>query len=241
MREQSGREKASVLVVEDEPALVETLQYNLERAGYRVYTAGDGVTALEVARREQPDLILLDIMLPGMDGYDVCRLLRREMDVPILMLTARDEEIDKLLGLEIGADDYITKPFSMRELMARVKAHLRQAERLRAVPADGDADSPQVLRAGDVEIDLSRREVRRAGRLQPLKPKEFDLLVFFARNRGKVLSREEILSNVWGWSFSGGSRTVDVHVRWLRQKIEEDPKKPARIVTVRNAGYRFEG
>ncbi len=193
-----------VLVVEDEPTLVETLEYNLTRQGYDVCTAADGLAALEVARRERPDLIVLDIMLPGLDGFEVCRILRREMSVPILMLTARADEVDKVVGLEVGADDYLTKPFSMRELLARVKV-LRQGEPLR------------------------------------LKPKEHDLLVFLARNRGLVLSRDLILERVWGWDFGGGSRTVDVHVRWLREKIEPDPACPTRIVTVRGVGYRFEG
>jgi len=231
-----------VLVVEDEPVLLETLEYNLARQGYEVCTAADGPTALEVAREEQPDLIVLDIMLPGMDGFEVCRTLRPEMSVPILMLTARDEEIDKVVGLEVGADDYMTKPFSMRELMARVKALLR---RVRLDREELTAESAEVgserLAFGDLTIDLARCEVLREGEPLHLKPKEHDLLVFLARNRGIVLSRDLILERVWGWDYGGGSRTVDVHVRWLREKIEPDPASPFRIVTVRGVGYRFEG
>jgi DNA-binding response OmpR family regulator len=230
------------LVVEDEPVLLETLEYNLTRQGYEVCTAADGPAALEVAREEQPDLIVLDVMLPGMDGFEVCRTLRPEMSVPILMLTARDEEIDKVVGLEVGADDYMTKPFSMRELMARVKALLR---RVRLDREELTAESAEVgserLAFGDLTIDLARCEVLREGEPLHLKPKEHDLLVFLARNRGIVLSRDLILERVWGWDYGGGSRTVDVHVRWLREKIEPDPASPSRIVTVRGIGYRFEG
>jgi DNA-binding response OmpR family regulator len=231
-----------VLVVEDEPVLLETLEYNLTRQGYEVCTAADGPTALEVARKERPDLIVLDVMLPGMDGFEVCRTLRPEMSVPILMLTARDEEIDKVVGLEVGADDYMTKPFSMRELVARVKALLR---RVRLDREELAAESTEVgserLAFGDLTIDLARCEVLREGEPLHLKPKEHDLLVFLARNRGIVLSRDLILERVWGWDYGGGSRTVDVHVRWLREKIEPDPASPSRIVTVRGVGYRFEG
>jgi len=231
-----------VLVVEDEPVLLETLEYNLTRQGYEVCTAADGPTALEVAREERPDLIVLDVMLPGMDGFEVCRTLRPEMSVPILMLTARDEEIDKVVGLEVGADDYMTKPFSMRELVARVKALLR---RVRLDREELAAESAEVgserLAFGDLTIDLARCEVLREGEPLHLKPKEHDLLVFLARNRGIVLSRDLILERVWGWDYGGGSRTVDVHVRWLREKIEPDPASPSRIVTVRGVGYRFEG
>ncbi len=233
--------KETVLVVEDEPTLLETLEYNLTRQGYRVVTATDGVMAVEQARRERPDVIILDIMLPKMDGFEVCRTLRKEMNVPILMLTARDEEIDKVVGLEVGADDYMTKPFSMRELMARVKALLRRVRLIREDMAAATAPEPERLVFGDLTLDLSRGEVRLGERPVPLKPKEYDLLVFLARNRGMVLSRDLILERVWGWDFAGGTRTVDVHVRWLRKKIEADPANPTRIVTVRGMGYRFEG
>ncbi len=229
-----------ILVVEDEPTLVETLEYNLSRQDYEVITAMDGQEALDLARREHPDLVVLDLMLPTIDGIEVCRLLRQEMNVPILMLTARDEEVDKVVGLEVGADDYMTKPFSMRELMARVKALLRRERLIRQELAAGTIDQ-QILTSGDLTVDLSRREVKRAGEVLNLKPREYELLVFLVRHRGMVLSRQLILERVWGWDYDGGSRTVDVHVHWLRERIEPDPKNPRRIVTVRGVGYRFEG
>jgi DNA-binding response OmpR family regulator len=231
-----------VLVVEDEPTLVDTLEYNLSRQDYEVVTAMDGRMALEVARQERPDLIVLDLMLPGIDGVEICRILRQEMNVPILMLTARDEEIDKIVGLEVGADDYMTKPFSMRELLARVKALLRRERLIREeLSSEDEVPVQRVLVFGDLSIDMSRREVQREGTNLHLKPREYELLVFLARHRGMVLSRDLILERVWGWDYDGGSRTVDVHVHWLREKIEPDPKDPTRIVTVRGVGYRFEG
>jgi len=231
-----------ILVVEDEPTLLETLEYNLTRQGYQVYTAADGLAALEVAQRERPDAIVLDIMLPGLDGFEVCRILRREMSVPILMLTARDDEVDKIVGLEVGADDYLTKPFNMRELLARVKALLRRVHLIREeLAAKGGEVGAEKLTFGDLTLDLSRGEALRSGQPLHLKPKEYELLVFLVRNRGLVLSRALILERVWGWDYVGGSRTVDVHVRWLREKIEPDPGHPTRIVTVRGVGYRFEG
>jgi DNA-binding response OmpR family regulator len=231
-----------ILIVEDEPVLQETLAYNLTRQGYLVETAGDGQTAVNTARRTEPDLILLDIMLPGIDGFEVCRLIRQEMNVPILMLTARDDEIDRVIGLEIGADDYITKPFSMRELMARVKAQLRRMRLMRQeTETPAEAPAKEIMRFGNLKLDLARREVSVDDKVLALKPKEFDLLLYFARHRGQALSREQILEEVWGWNYAGGSRTVDVHVRWLRAKIELEPTQPSRIVTVRGAGYRFEG
>jgi DNA-binding response OmpR family regulator len=237
-----------VLVVEDEPALLETLIYNLTRQGYETSQATDGNQALEVARGEQPDLVVLDIMLPGIDGFEVCRILRQETSVPILMLTARDDVVDKVVGLEVGADDYMTKPFSMREFLARVKAMMRR-ERLIREEVEAETDNGAVphdkqrkqLAFDDLVIDLARREVRLDGEPIRLKPKEYDLLLFLARNRGIALSRDLILERVWGWEHHGGSRTVDVHVRWLRAKIEPDPAEARRIVTVRGIGYRFEG
>jgi DNA-binding response OmpR family regulator len=229
-----------ILIVEDEPALQETLIYNLEKQGYHVESAGDGKTALDIARRIEPNLVVLDIMLPIMDGFEVCRVLRQETNVPILMLTAKDEEIDRVIGLEIGADDYLTKPFSMREFLARVKALLRRV-RLDRSESSETVVATEILYYDNLEIDLSRREVRINHNPLALKPKEYDLLLFLAKHKGKVLSRELILERVWGWDFSGGSRTVDVHVRWLREKIEANPTTPGRIVTVRGAGYRFEG
>jgi DNA-binding response OmpR family regulator len=231
-----------VLVVEDEPTLVDTLEYNLSRQDYEVLTAMNGREALATARAERPDVIVLDLMLPGIDGIEVCRILRQEMSVPILMLTARDEEVDKVVGLEVGADDYMTKPFSMRELLARVKALLRRERLIREeLSADGETREEKPLVFGDLSIDMSRREVIRDGESLHLKPREYDLLVFLARHRGMVLSRDLILERVWGWDYDGGSRTVDVHVHWLRAKIEPDPKRPTRIVTVHGVGYRFEG
>lgn len=234
--------KDKILVVEDELALRETLEYNLVRQGYEVCAAADGLTALDLARQEQPDLILLDVMLPGMDGFEVCRVLRQEMNVPILMLTAKADEIDKVVGLEVGADDYLTKPFSMRELMARIKALLRRVRMLRETLAEKQQEpETEQLRFDNLVIDLTRREVHCQGDLVHLKPKEYDLLLFLAQNQGRVLSRDQILQDVWGWEYSGGTRTVDVHVRWLREKIESDPSNPLRIITVRGVGYRFEG
>lgn len=231
----------TVLVVEDEPALQDTLAYNLTRQGYNVETVGDGQAALHSARKNQPDLIVLDLMLPILDGFEVCRILRQEMNVPILILTARDDEIDRVIGLELGADDYLTKPFSMREFLARVKALLRRVRLDREERDQQEASVKEVLQFGNLNIDLTRREVRLHEAPLAVKPKEFELLLFLARHRGQVLTRELILERVWGWDFSGGSRTVDVHIRWLREKIEEDPAQPERIVTVRGAGYRFEG
>jgi DNA-binding response OmpR family regulator len=232
----------NILVVEDDTSLRETLTYNLSRQEYNVQAVGDGLTALAAARNNQPDLVLLDLMLPGMDGFEVCRILRQEMNIPILILTARDDEIDRVIGLEIGADDYITKPFSMRELMARVKAHLRRERLIREeVGSQQDATSLNVLTFGNLTLDLTRREVLLDNAPIAFKPKEFDLLLFMAQHRRQALSRQFLLERVWGWEFGGGTRTVDVHVHWLREKIESDPSKPSRIVTVRGSGYRFEG
>jgi DNA-binding response OmpR family regulator len=235
----------SILIVEDEPALRDTLSYNLKKDGFSVEAVGDGRAAIESARRLQPDLIVLDLMLPGIDGFEVCRILRREMITPILMLTARDDEIDRVVGLEVGADDYLTKPFSMRELMARVKAQLRRSRLLREEldksSMDGSEKPQEKLSFKDLVINLTRREVTRDGAPLALRPQEYELLVFFAKHKGQMLSREFILERVWGWDFIGDSRTVDVHVRWLRQKIETNASEPKRIVTVRGGGYRFEG
>ena len=233
----------TILVVEDEPALRDTLTYNLKKDGFTVETVGDGRSALEAARRLKPDLVVLDIMLPELDGFEVARILRKEMTTPILMLTARDDEIDRVVGLEVGADDYLTKPFSMRELMARVKAQIR---RTRLVREEIEKSAQPIIKHETLSFDkliisVSRREVTLHGAPLALKPKEYELLFFFAEHKGHMLSREFILERVWGWDFIGDSRTVDVHVRWLRQKIEEDPSNPSRIVTVRGGGYRFEG
>jgi DNA-binding response OmpR family regulator len=235
--------RETVLVVEDEPSLQETLTYNLKKEGYNVEAVGDGLLALDSARQLKPDLIVLDLMLPGMDGFEVCRTLRREMTTPILMLTARDDEIDRVVGLEVGADDYLTKPFSMRELMARVKAQLRRARLIREELKRQPESLPQQERLvfDNLGINITRREATLDGQPLHLKPKEYELLLFLAGHRGQMLSREFILERVWGWDYIGDSRTVDVHVRWLRQKIEADPARPERIITVRGGGYRFEG
>jgi len=231
-----------VLVVEDERSLREALEYNLTRRGYEVCVASDGFEALKVARNELPNIVVLDIMLPGLDGFDVCRILRQEMSMPILMLTARTDETDRVVGLEVAADDYLTKPFSMREFLARIKALLRRVRLVREeMAAESDAISAERLIFEDLTIDLARREVLLQGETLRLKPKEYELLLFLARHKGVLLSRELILERVWGWEYVGGSRTVDVHVRWLREKIEPDPAHPTRIMTVRGAGYRFEG
>lgn len=228
--------QSRILVVEDEETLLFTLAHNLRREGYKVITAARGDDALELARSAKPDLILLDVMLPGVDGMQICRLLRRDTNVPIIMVTALGGEGDRVAGLDTGADDYIAKPFSMRELLARVRALLRRASP--GAPATASADSTVV---GDLTIDRERREVRKDGVPIHLKPKEYELLLFFVQHPGKVFSREQILDEVWGYDFYGGPRTVDVHIRWLRQKIEDAPAQPERLRTVRGSGYIFEG
>lgn len=242
-----------ILLVEDDQTLSETVEYNLQRQGHEVVKAADGRAALHQARVEKPELILLDIMLPHLDGFEVCRILRKEMAVPIIMLTARTDEVDKVVGLEMGADDYITKPFSMRELMARVKAMQRRIRLIREeVSAEHDAELAELAEAerpnpakalefGNLVIDVQRHEVLLNEEPIRMKPKEYELLAFLARHRGIALSRDLILERVWDWAYDGNSRTVDVHVRWLREKIEVDPTTPKRIVTVRGIGYRFEG
>jgi DNA-binding response OmpR family regulator len=232
----------TILVVEDEPALQATLAYNLEKEGYSVEVAGDGRAGVDAARRLQPDVIVLDLMLPELDGYEVARIVRSEMSAAILMLTARAEEIDRVVGLEVGADDYLTKPFSMRELLARVKSLIRRTRLIREEKAQlGVATAAEKMEFGNLVIDTARREVTQDNTPLRLKPKEYELLLFLGQHKGRMLTREFILERVWGWDFIGDSRTVDVHVRWLRQKIEPDPSVPQRIVTVRGGGYRFEG
>ena len=232
---------ADVLVVEDEESLLHTLRYNLTRAGHVVRLCTNGAKALELARAQPPDLLLLDLMLPDLDGLEVTRALRRDSSnpalsrLPILMLTARDAEIDKVVGLEVGADDYLTKPFSMHELLARVKALMRRSEMSSA--ADGEAQSN--VQAGDLELDMAAHRALLGGKPLHLKPREFDLLRYFMQHPGQVHSRERLLLRVWGFEFVGDTRTVDVHVRWLRGKIERDPTRPERIQTVRGVGYLF--
>jgi DNA-binding response OmpR family regulator len=220
-----------VLIVEDDATLLETIAYNLKQEGYAVLTASDGITGLETARLEKPDLVVLDLMLPQLDGLSVCRALRREMTIPIIILTARAGEVDRIVGLDSGADDYIVKPFMLGEFLARVRAALRR----------GASVTPTRLVAEDLVLDLVARRAHRAERELTLSPKEFDLLAELIRHKGAVLSRDLLLQRVWGFDFVGDSRTVDVHIRWLREKIENDPANPTRIQTVRGIGYRFEG
>ena len=222
-----------ILLVEDDETLRKTLAYNLEKEGYKVHQTHDGADALSMARDDEPDLIVLDVMLPSLDGLSVCRILRKESEVPIVMLTARDSEVDRIIGLEIGADDYIVKPFSLGEFLARVRAILRRTPSPRAVTDQ--------LESGDLMLDLIARRAFRNGDELRLTHKEFDLLASLMRNRGAVLSRDLLLEKVWNYEYTGETKTVDVHVRWLREKIEEDPSQPKRIVTVRGVGYRFEG
>ncbi len=222
-----------VLLVEDDPNMRKSLMYNLEKEGYTVVQTGDGAEALELARDQNPDLVVLDIMLPNLDGLSICRILRNESDTPIVMLTARDSEVDRIVGLEIGADDYIVKPFSLGEFLARVRAVLRRSPSTHAVNDQ--------LESSDLKLDLIGRKASRGTDELRLTHKEFDLLAMLMRNKGAVLSRDLLLERVWGYEYSGETKTVDVHVRWLREKIEEDPSQPRRIVTVRGVGYRFEG
>lgn len=224
-----------ILVVDDEETMVRSLSTLLAQEGYDVAVAADGPQALEAARAERPDLILLDVMLPGMDGLDVCRQIRTWSVVPIIMLTAKTAEVDKVVGLEVGADDYVTKPFSSRELVARVKAHLRRAQ----MQAQGAQE--ERLAAGDVEIDVGSRQVTVAGKDVALSPKEFDLLKVLVGHAGRVLGRDFLLNTVWGQDFFGDTRTLDVHIRWLREKTEDNPSRPIRIETVHGVGYRFRG
>ena len=226
----------TILIVEDDKPLIDVLKYHLTKEGYNVVTAFDGSQALKVARSNRPDIILLDVMLPKMDGFEVCRILRKEMTVPIIMLTAKDSEIDKIVGLEIGADDYLTKPFSMRELVARIRAMLRRSEMVQIKPPG----QGEPIRVGKLEIDTARRRASVGGSTLKLTAKEFDLLLFLAENKGIVFSREQLLDKVWGYDYPGDTRTVDVHVRWLREKIETDPAKPKHLITVRGVGYKLE-
>ena len=231
-----------LLIIEDEKVLREKLAYNLSSQGFQVETAEDGIKAMEIFSSAEFDLLVLDLMLPGIDGFEICRRVRQKSNVPILMLTARDEEIDRVVGLEVGADDYMGKPFSMRELIARVRAMLRRVELLRKdMKPSLPIETEQSLKFGGLLINPDRREVQVYGKIVELKPKEFDLLLYMAQNHGKVLTRERILEQVWGWDYIGESRTVDVHIRWLREKLESDPANPKMLVTVHGTGYRFEG
>jgi DNA-binding response OmpR family regulator len=221
-----------ILVVDDESAILQTLRFNLERSGYEVVTAGDGRSAVSLALREQPDLVVLDIMLPLLDGVEACREIRKSSDVPIMMLTAKDQEIDKVLALELGADDYMTKPFSLHEFLARVKARLRRRR-------SKDEPASEVLEASGISLDPARHSLTVRGREVALAPKEFGLLQVLMENRGRVVTRQMLLDKVWGYDFDGEHQTVSVHIRWLREKIEVDANNPRHIATVRSRGYMF--
>jgi DNA-binding response OmpR family regulator len=221
----------TILVVDDEARIVKLVRDYLERAGFAVLTAGDGETALAMARRERPDLVVLDLMLPGVDGLDVCRRLRQESGVPIIMLTARVEEADRIVGLEMGADDYVTKPFSPGELVARVRATLRRAR--------GEIGQPTFIRAGDVELDAATLTTTVAGQPVDLTPTEFELLATLARHPGRIWSREQLLEAVHGVAFESYDRSIDSHIKNIRRKIEPDPRRPRYIQTVYGVGYRF--
>ena len=224
---------ARILVVEDEESLADSVRYNLEREGYSVTVAADGRRAIERFRIDKPNLIVLDLMLPELSGLDVCRMIRQESDVPIIMVTAKDSEADKVAGLELGADDYVTKPFSVRELVSRVRAHLRRARMASPEPPDEE------LEGGPVQIDVARHEVRVGGDVTAFPPKEFELLEAFLRRKGRLLTREFLIEEVWGHDYVGDTKTLDVHVKRLRRKIETDPHEPAHLVTVRGLGYKF--
>ena len=235
-RNNPGRKK-KVLVVEDDRTLRETLRYNLVAEGFDVLIASDGGEGLVCARQEDPDVVVLDLMLPGLSGVEVCKALRRDGSiVPVIMLTARDAEIDRVGGLESGADDYVTKPFSMRELIARVGAQIRRMDMLKSVSQSG---ADQVLDLGDLVINRSSRAVTLNGKALDLRPREFDQLAHLAANPGRVYTRDQLLQDVWGFEYSGDTRTVDVHVRWLRLKIEKNPAQPTLLGTVRGVGYRI--
>jgi two-component system response regulator RegX3 len=226
-----------ILVVEDEPSLAESVRYNLEREGFEVIVASDGRTGLERFRADAPSLVILDLMLPQLSGLDVCRAIRAESDVPIIIVTAKDAEADKVAGLELGADDYVTKPFSVRELVSRVRAHLRRGA-IRP-SADEVTSADEHLSGGPVEMDTARHEVRVGGELVGLPPKEFELLEALLRRKGRLLTRLFLIEEVWGADYVGDTKTLDVHVKRIRRKIETDPHEPVHLVTVRGLGYKF--
>ncbi len=229
----SGTGSKRILVVDDESAILQTLRFNLERSGYLVSTAGDGRSAVTLAASERPDLIVMDIMLPVLDGIEACKEIRRSSGVPIIMLTAKDQEIDKVVALELGADDYVTKPFSLHEFLARIRARLRRRE------GTPDALRHEAIEAGEIVLDPSRQALTVRGRDVALAPKEFSLLQVLMENRGHVVTRQALLDKVWGYDFEGEHQTISVHVRWLREKIEIDPNNPRHIITIRSRGYMF--
>ncbi len=224
--------RKKILLVDDEAAIVQSLRYNLERSGYSVTAAGDGRSAVALAASEQPDLVILDIMLPLLDGIEACKEIRKTSSVPIIMLTAKDQEFDKVLALELGADDYVTKPFSLGEIIARVKARLRRSE----VDLEQRDES---ITIGEITIDRSRQRLTVRGEVVALAPKEFRLLHVLMENRGRIVTRQMLLEKVWGYDFEGEHQTISVHIRWLREKIESDPNNPRHIITVRSRGYMF--
>jgi two-component system response regulator RegX3 len=226
-------EPARILLVEDEESLAESVRYSLEREGFAVIVASDGRRAIERFRADQPDLVILDLMLPEMSGLDVCRLIRQESTVPIVVVTAKDAEADKVTGLELGADDYVTKPFSVLELVSRVRAHMRRVHMTAASPAE------ELLAGGPVQMDVSRHEVRIQGELVAFPPKEFELLETFLRRKGRLLTRDFLIEEVWGHDYFGDTKTLDVHVKRIRRKVEDDPHTPNHLMTVRGLGYKF--
>ena len=224
-----------IMLVDDEPLIIDSLTYSLQREGFEVQSVGDGSVALQAIEEFQPDLVVLDIMLPGVSGLEICRKLRAQSTIPVIMLTARGEEFDRVLGLEVGADDYLAKPFSFRELLARIRAVLRRVE------LDHQTIHLKSIDIGDISLDTIARRLMKQGKEIPLSAREFDLLAVLMKHAGQALSREELLNQVWGDAWVGDPRTLDVHVRWLRMKIEEDPASPVYIQTVRGHGYRFVG
>lgn len=242
MEENLDRNKKTILVVDDEKSIVDLLVYNLQKEGYETLEANDGLTAVDIALSKKPDLILLDIMLPKLDGLSVCKRIRNTLNIPILMLTAKDEEIDKILGLELGADDYITKPFSVRELMARVKANLRKVENSSnndsrvEIGEDGKPKVEKIV-VGELELDLSKFEIKIKDKVIDLTLREFEVLKFLAMQPGQVVTREILLEKVWGYEYYGDIRTVDVTVRRIREKIEKDTANPKILITKRGVGY----
>ena len=235
--EQTNENKKTILIVDDEKPIVDILVYNLEKEGYKTLEANDGLTAVDIALSQKPDLILLDIMLPKMDGLTVCKKVRATLNVPILMLTAKDEEIDKILGLELGADDYITKPFSVRELMARIKANLRKTDARVATNEDSEKGNANKIEVGELQLNLDKFETKVSGEIIDLTIREFEVLKFLASQPGQVVTREVLLEKVWGYEYYGDIRTVDVTVRRIRGKIEKDTANPKILVTKRGVGY----
>ena len=229
----------TILVIEDEQNINDILTFSLGKEGYKTLSALDGLKGLEMALTEKPDLILLDVMLPGLDGWEVCKKVREQSQVPIIMLTAREDEVDKVLGLELGADDYITKPYSMRELAARVKANLRRSAVAASSAQEPAPENQDTIISGDLTINIDRYEVSKNGEVIDITLREFELLRFLAQQPGKIFSREKLLENVWGYEYYGDVRTVDVTVRRLREKIEDDPSMPKYIITKRGVGYYF--